>query len=338
MPSNKATIRDIANILNIHHSTVSRALNNSSAISESTKKKVKEVAANLNYSPNHSARALKTRKSNIIGIIVPDIRTNFFGTVLSGAEDVLYDRGYILMAAQSYESYEREAQNVKAFSSHNIGGVMISISQKTTNSEHFKVLQQNNIPLVFFDRYRTDIPADIVKIDDYEGARIAVKHLLSKGRRKIAHLAGPKELIISQERLRGYKAALSEANIEYIPDLVVHCGFYQKSGREGVKVLFERNQTPDAIFAVNDPVGVGACSELKIKRIQIPDEIAVVGFGNTDPDSILYDPPLTTIDQHTYEMGRIAAHMMLNSIENLELKNTVTTEVIKPTLIPKGST
>ena len=238
MPSNKATIRDIANILNIHHSTVSRALNNSSAISESTKKKVKQVAAELNYSPNHSARVLKTRQSSIIGIIVPDIRTNFFGTVLSGAEDVLYDRGYILTAAQSYESYEREAQNIKAFSSHNIGGVMISISQNTNSSEHFQILKQNRIPLVFFDRYLNDISADIVRIDDYQGARIAVRHLLSKGRTKIAHLAGPKELIISQERLRGYKDALAEENIEIIPDLIVHCGFDQKSGREGIILSF----------------------------------------------------------------------------------------------------
>jgi len=181
------TLKDIAKKLKISASTVSRALSNHPDISEETRIKVKTLADKLNYSPNPIAQSLKSNKTTTIGVIVPEIKHDFFSSAISGIEDVAYQSGYTILLSQSNESFEREVVNTNALMRHRVAGVIVSISQNTKNGDHFKLLLDRNIPLVFFDRACDDVEADKVVIDDEKSAYEAVIHLINKGYKNVYH-------------------------------------------------------------------------------------------------------------------------------------------------------
>jgi len=309
----RTTLRDLAKKLNLSVSTISRALNDSPEISDATKSKVIEASLALDYHPNILARGLINKQTKIIGVIVPEITHSFFSLAISGISGVAYDAGYVIMLCESNESYDREVVNTSALVSNQIAGLIVSISQETKRHDHFKYLQRIGIPLVFFDRVCESLKTSKIVVDDYGGAFRAVEYLIKKGRKRIAHLGGTEHLSISRDRFTGYRDALHTFGIPFDNNLVYFSGFQEQNGVKGMQVLLELEKQPDAIFAVNDPVAIGAYEEIKNRGLRIPDDIAVVGFSN-NPVAAIIDPPLTTIEQPAHELGRRAAIVLLEQI------------------------
>ena len=330
------TIKDIAAKLNLHYTTVSRALRDHPDVNPETKRLVKETAKKMNYHPNYLARSLKRQKSNSIGVLVPEIKHHFFSAVISGIEEVASRAGYVILVAQSNEQMEREILNLNAFISSHVSGLLVSISQTTTDSEHFKRFMKQGGKIVFFDRVCEDIQANKVVVDDYNGAILATEYLINKGYKRIGHLAGSKILNISQNRYRGYVDALKKNGIEPDPELVYWGGLQEKDGRNGMKVLLNLKHPPDAIFAVNDPVAIGAYDVINENGLKIPDDIGIVGFSN-NPISAFVSPPLTTIHQPAFEMGSTACSMLIDIIHEPEMKKNTETKVLQTTLIERKS-
>jgi DNA-binding LacI/PurR family transcriptional regulator len=337
MTRKQVTVKDIGKRLNLHFTTVSKALHDHPDISEQTKRTVISLAEELGYHPNSIAKNLKSQKTSTLGVIVPLIKNDFFSAVISGIEEVAYGHGFNTVVCQSNEDTEREAIHVRTLTSNRVAGVLVSVAKTTTSGAHFRPLQKQGIPLVFFDRFCEDVEADKVVVDDYNGASQAVSHLVQSGYRRIAHLAGPTNTSISRDRCRGYMDELVKNGIKIDPDMIVYSGFEEKDGVLALRTLFSRNKKPDAIFAVNDPVALGAYKEIKRKNLKIPQDIAMVGFGNVILSSYL-DPPLTTVVQSPYKMGKVAAGMLLRRIENSESGMESEVRVIETKLIIREST
>lgn len=335
MRSAQITIKDIAKMLGVSPSTVSRALKDHPDISPETKKKITETAEKLNYNPNYLALSLKKSKSNTIGVIIPELVHFFFSTVISGIEDISIDAGYNVMVCQSNEKYQREILNANSLLAHRVDGVLISVTKESESFDHIKKLITNNIPIVFFDRIVEEIETDVVVVDDYIGAYLATRHLLDIGRRRIVHLAAPDILHIGHLRKKGYLKALDEFNIQPQPELIFQCDTREKA-LETVDMILALDPLPDAIFAVNDFTAVAAMQGLKKAGIKIPEQIAIVGFGN-GPLGEISTPSLTTVEQQGYEIGREAARLLIERIE----RNTILhprKKTFTPTLIKRGST
>jgi DNA-binding LacI/PurR family transcriptional regulator len=308
------TIIDIAKQLGISPSTVSRALHDHPDIKKETKELVKKVAEELRYVPNPIAQSLKSNKTTTIGVIVPEIEHDFFSSAISGIEEIAYRSGYTIIVCQSNERYEREVVNTIALMHHRVAGVIVSISQNTKNGDHFQDILRRRIPLVFFDRVCDDVHASKVVIDDYKSAYDAVTYLVKKGYKTIAHFAGPKELGICNKRWMGYIDATKNLPSFSPGSLVYYGGLHEQDGYASMDSLLKRSNRPDAIFAVNDPVAIGAFQRIKEAKLRIPEDIAIMGFSN-NKITTLVDPPLTTIDQPSFEMGKKSAEILISIIE-----------------------
>jgi len=329
------TLVDIARRLGISPSTVSRALCNHPDIRKETKEEVRKVAEELRYSPNPIARSLKSNRTMTIGVIVPEIKHDFFSSAISGMEEIAYHSGYTIILCQSNESFEREVVNTNALMHHRVSGVIVSISQNTKCGDHFQDLLRRKIPLVFFDRVCDDVVASKVVIDDYKSAYGAVTHLVERGYKHIAHFAGPKELGICIKRRTGYVDALNHAQLELRNEFVRYGGLHEQDGYSSMESLLRENMLPDAIFAVNDPVAIGTFQRIKEAGLRIPDDIAIVGFSN-NKITTLVDPQITTVDQPSFEMGRKAAEILISTIEDKTVEPK--TLVLDAKLIVRAST
>jgi LacI family transcriptional regulator, galactose operon repressor len=330
------TITDIAKKLGISASTVSRALNEHPDINEKTRIQVKKTAEKLNYVPNPIARSLKYDRTTVIGVIVPEIMHDFFASAISGIEEVAYHSGYTIIVCQSNESYDREVLNTNSLVQQRVAGLIVSISQNTMNSKHFRSVLERGIPLVFFDRSCKDIRADKVVIDDFKGALGAVKFLIGKGYKKIAHIAGPETLEICKQRLNGYLAALKEAHISVDHELIYYGNLNESHGYEAMECMLKKNIVPDAIFAANDPVAVGAYQKIKEVGLKIPDDIGIVGFSNNKITGLL-DPALTTVNQPSFDMGKKAAEILIDIIKNEKGEDKYQTIVLPTELVVRDS-
>jgi DNA-binding LacI/PurR family transcriptional regulator len=329
------TIVDIANKLGISPSTVSRALNDHPDCSQQTKELVRRTAAALSYSPNLSAKSLKSSRTTTIGVIVPEIEHEFFSSVISGIEKVAYESNHSIIVCQSNESYEREVENAMLMIRHRVAGVIVSISLTTRNGQHFHMLSKSRIPLVFFDRVCDDVTASKVIIDDYQSAYDAVSYLIKKGRRKIAHFGGSMEVSIYSKRRKGYIDAVEKNQLQPLETLMTNGQLYEEHGYKSFDTLLRDNNVPDAIFAVNDTVAIGAFQRIQEAGLRIPDDVALVGFSN-DKITRLVTPPITTVDQPSKEMGEKAAEILIQIIEGKPIEPT--TLVMPTRLIVRGST
>jgi DNA-binding LacI/PurR family transcriptional regulator len=306
------TLKDIASKLGLSVSTVSRALSDHPDINNDTKTTINLLVKKLGYIPNIIARSLKSQHSNQIGVIVPEIRHDFFASAISGIEEVAYQKGYTVIVSQSNEDFNREKINLNSMYLSRVGGIIISISQSTKTSKHFKQLLKNGVKMVFFDRVCEDLDVYKVVIDDFESSFNAVNYLLSKGYKNIFHFAGPQNLETCKRRKMGYEKALRDQNIN--PGAkIIEGGMHERDGYESIDKLLENNIMPDAIFAVNDPVAIGAFKRLKEQGIKIPGQVGIMGFSN-NPITELVDPPLTTIEQPAFEMGKAAAKLLIDQI------------------------
>jgi len=243
-----------------------------------------------------------------------------------------------VMICQSNDDYKREELNIKALISQRVAGLLISISQSTEGCAHFNQLIKRGIPLVFFDRVCEMVEASKVVVNDFEGAFEAVEYLIKKGYRNIAHLGGPDFLNISQDRYKGYKAALKKHGLPIDDRMVIHIGLNEEHGTEGMARLLEQAPVrPDAVFCVDDPVAIGAYSHLRTKGLRIPDDVALIGFSD-NPIASLVDPPLTTVRQPAYEIGRQSTELLLEQIEHDGNDMHPRREILKTELIIRQST
>jgi len=330
------TLKDIANKLGISASTVSRALNNNPAIKHETVELVKKTAASLEYFPDGVARSLKNKSTKTIGVIVPEIRHDFFSSAVDGIEDRAYQEGYTIIVSKSNENYDREVLNARSMVSNRVAGIIASVAHSTTNGDHFMAIRKRGIPVVLFDRVLEGLGVSQVIVDDFVGAYNSTKHLIDMGFTKIAHLGGPDNLKISVERLNGYKEALRESNIEIRDEYILQGELDEEHGALGVKKLLKLKSRPDAIFAVNDPVAVGAHKEIRFQGYQIPNDIGITGFSN-NPITEMIEPQLTTVDQHGYKMGQAAAEILLREISSDQSVITPETRIVQTELIIRDS-
>lgn len=336
MENGKITIHDIAKELNIDSSTVSRALSNNPRVKQKTKDRILEKANEMGYQRNLLASSLRNNKSNTIGVIVPRISRHFFSSAIAGIEETAYEAGYNVIICQSLEQLNREQKIANTLLANRVDGVLISVSMETTDSDYLQVFKKNGTPLVFFDRH-CDIPCNSnVVIDDFQGGFDATEHLILQGCQKIAHFSGPQELEIYKNRFKGYKSALEKHNIELDTNLVIPSKLMEMDGIESAKKLLAQHIPIDGIFSANDTAAISALQYLKGEGIKIPEEIAIVGFSN-EPISSVIEPSLTTIDQPGFEMGKIAANLLLAQINDKPGTIVAETIILKPVLIKRNS-
>ena len=336
MKSGQVTIKDIAKALGISPSTVSRALKDHPDISVETKRQVNELATRLNYRPNAIALSLRSQKSNVIGVIIPEIVHFFFSSVISGIEEVANAHGYSVMISQSSEQYQKEIMVCETFINGIIDGLLVSVSKETVDYTHLKRLEEEGIPIVFFDRMVEEIAADRVIIDDFEGAYKATEHLIIQGRRRIIHFAGPQNRLIGRRRLNGYLQAMRDNGVVIDESLVIPCDTFELALEKTQKIIDDGVRF-DAIFTVNDFTAAGTLKVLKRNGIDVPKSVSVVGFGDENVAQMV-DPSLTTIRQPGYEMGRRAMEMLIARISQAKQENFVpATEVLKTSLVVRDS-
>ncbi len=335
MKNDQATIKDIGRILGISTSTVSRALRGRPDVNPETKKAVKDLAEKLNYQPNLVALSLVKKKTKTIGVIIPSFTTCFYSEAISGIQEVAHNAGYHIMICQTNENYESEKRNIDIMLSSRVDGFIASITRETENLDHFQNLINKGIPLVMFNRTgNLDVP--MVMVDDFDGAYKVTKHLIDVGCERIAHISGPESLTISKNRLRGFLAAMKDANKKVHENLVVYSDFSLESGIACTHELLSKSNRPDGIFAVCDTAAFGAIHVIKKAGLKVPDDIAVAGFTN-EPMANIIEPALTTVSQPIYRIGQTAAKMFIDMMEEGE-DYIAEARVLKTELIIREST
>ena len=318
MEKKQITIHDLAEILGINASTVSRALSNSSRVSEKTKLKVRNKAKELNYQPNLLASNLRKGKSKNIGVIIPKINRQFFSNIIVGIESVAKKNNYSVIITQTNESYENEVKAIDTFINTRIDCVLASHSIETTDFSHFEKLKNAHIPLVFFDRVPEKFDAAKVVINDFDVSYKTVTHLIKGGAKRILHFTGNRNVNVYKNRFEGYKKALLDNKIEFDESFVISNSISLKDGVKEMGKIVETNNLPDAIFCASDYVAMGVMSILKEHNIKIPDQVAVVGFANEAFCSFI-EPSLTTIDQFGVNIGEAAANLFFDKENKIEI-------------------
>lgn len=336
MSAHRASISDLAAQLNLSVSTVSRALSDHSRISDATKKRVWELARELNYQPNQLAAALRKGRSNTLGVVVPHIDGQFFALVVKGIETIANQAGFNVMICQSNEDAAQEQKNVETLVNAQVDGILLSLSLSTHDYQYLDDVRRRDIPLVFFDRALESTDVSAVVLDDYLGGYEAVCHLIEEGCRHIAHLGGPQHLNICRNRYQGYVDALTRHNIPIDPALVHFSDLSMQDGRQGMEQLLVQAPQVDAVFSCNDLALVGAMQIVKRRGLRIPQDVALAGFSNELFDS-LTEPMLTSVDQRCEEMGRTAVQMLLEMIQEGPQKVQPRQVVLQPKLLIRES-
>lgn len=330
------TIKDIARKLGVSPSTVSRALKNHPDISENTKNKVQEMAREFSYRPNPIALNLKHKRSNTIGVIIPEIVHYFFSSIISGIGDYAYSQGFNVITTQSNELYDREVNDLNNLIDNRVDGVLMSIAKTTRNYNHLKRVLDQGIPVVFFDRFVDEIPADKVVVDDEKGGYNMVNHLLEQGAERIGFLGTKQQLSIGKNRLQGYYHAHRDHRLVADEHLIKDCDTYEKALEVASEMLSWENP-PDAFFAVNDETAIGTMEIIKRKNLRIPEDIKVAGFTNSLM-SKMSDPKLTTVEQNGYLMGQHAAKMLINRLQGNIEDYSPKTITLDAEIIVRGTT
>ncbi|SUE34453.1 LacI family DNA-binding transcriptional regulator [Rikenella microfusus] len=309
----RTSIYDIAQRLGVSVSSVSRALSDHPSISAALKERIREVAAELHYTPNSVAVNLKTGRRNTIGVVVPGINRSFFSSAIEGIEDKAYKQGYDVLIYQSKDSAEREERIVHSLAGK-VDGVIASVAADTTDHSYYNHLSASGVPVVLFDRTAPGVDAGTVIVDDYQGAAMAVKHLLRQGLTRICHCAGPQHVNVWSNRLKGYLDTMQEAGIS-IPENYIFEGANttEEEGRRFARTVLAEGSLPEAVFFAGDFAALGAMLEFRKAGVRIPEDIAIVGFAN-EPFCQLLPTPLSSVDQFSYKMGYMAGKMMFDRL------------------------
>lgn len=329
------TLSDIAKDLKVSAVTVSKVLRNQGRISLRTRARVLKRAKELNYQPNLVARSLVTRRTYTIGLLLPDFTHPFFAEIAKAIAETVRPRGYHVIISYFEEDPALERMEADSLLSRRVDGLILASSQLPGKLELFNQLRMRKLPFVLIDRPIDGVRASFVGVDNDAVGRLATTHLISQGRRRIAHLRGPK-IGLATKRLNGYLIALKKHKMKAPANYVVDAGFQDHTGYEAMKQLLQVSPLPDGVFCYNDPVAIGAMKALLEAGLRVPEDVAVVGAGNVHYSDALA-VPLTTIDQKTREIGARAAGLLLEQIESKRPPRAATILFV-PELVPRKST
>lgn len=309
------TIKEIAKRLNISISTVSRALHDHPSIGLRTKMQVKSLSEELNYVPNQTAIFFKQRKTFTIGVVLPNLREEYFSLAISGIEDTAFETGYIALIGQSHDELDREKKMVETMKKHRVDGLLVSISKNTTSLEHFEELKQFNIPVVYFDRVPDAANIHSVWCSLYHSSVDAIDFLVKKGHKRIGYIQGPSTLNIKNERLQGYQDGLKKNKINIDESLIVTSDLSRASTQAAIDKLLGLRNKPTAIIAFNDYVALDAMQYVRTKKLKLNKDISFVSYANLPVTHYLETPPLASVEQFPYEQGVRATELLLKLIE-----------------------
>lgn len=310
--SGRATIRDIASLAGVSVATVSRVLNDRPDVAPETRETVLRLIRDHNFSTRRSARAA-ARRTGLIGLTVPVVHADYFGRIVSGAAEALYERDMRVVLCPTLHEHEREVTLLDRLMRGTTDGAIVLLPSES--SAELKALNEEGFPFVVVDpREALDQGIAAVSAAHWSGAKAATDHLLALGHRRIGALAGIRGWTASEERLNGYHAALGAAGILPDPELVVDSDFMIEGGRASAAALLDLPNPPTAIFAFNDNMAVGALQEARTRGLRVPDDLSIVGFDDSERASIV-TPTLTSVSQPLEEMGRIAVSLLTRLID-----------------------
>ncbi len=336
MPQTHTTLRDIARRVGVHTSTVSRVLNPATRykVSQSVAERVTDCARSLGYRPNPLAYGLRTNRSMTVGVVVPDLTNPIFPPIIRGIEDTLVDAGYTAILANSDNDIARERTIVETMRARHIDGLILA-----TAGRHAPVVEaclEDGVPLVLIHRTADLRDVSTVTVDDAIGMRLLIRHLVSLGHRRIAHIAGPQHYSTGKNRYEGFQRALKEHGIEPKPELTVHCETYSDlEGKRAANVLLDRNPTITAIVAANDIIAIGCYDALDERGIDCPRQISVTGYNDIRFADKLR-PALTTVRIPQHGAGAKAATILLGRLRDDTAP--ARSELMEPTLVIRKST
>jgi DNA-binding LacI/PurR family transcriptional regulator len=322
MEKHQTTIKEIAQVLNVSISTVSRALKGDLRIGLRTRQRVNELAKSMHYIPNPAALLLKNKKTFTIGVVLPYLKEEFFSMSITGIEDIISEQGYNVFVSQSRDSYDREVKAIKSFINSRVDGVIISLSVETENYDHFKELEEFGIPVVFFDRTPVNFPAHTVKCNVFEGAFQIINYLVNRGIKKIALLNASKSLGVSKERLDGYSSAMHKNGLKFTPEYVKFTNLTKVDTEVKILELLALDDKPQAIFAFNDYVALDAMQVCKQQGYIPNKDIYFVSFANLPICTYMENPPIASVEQFAYTMGEKAAELLLEVINATHTEDT----------------
>lgn len=312
-----ATIYDVARRARVSPATVSRVLNGHAMVDPTLAERVNAAVAELGYRRNAVARNLRTSRTTLWAAIISDVENPFFTSAVRGMEDVASSAGYSVVLCNSDENADKESNYIAAALAERMAGVVISPSG--TTAESINVLLESHCPVVVIDRELPGVRADTVLVDNEHGAELATAHLLEQGNRRIACITGPRWLSTATRRLSGYRKALRANNRRFDDALVRHADFRERGGYDAMASLLDHGAAPDAVFATNNLMTIGAMECLVARGLSVPADMAVVGFDDI-PWADLVRPSLTTVVQPAYEVGRTAAQLLTRRINQSDLE------------------
>jgi LacI family transcriptional regulator len=305
-----STIYDVAQRAGVSPATVSRVLNGRASVDPDLATRVQTAVRELDYRPNAVARNLRRSRTTLWAVIISDVGNPFFTSLVRGVEDVAQRAGYSVVLCNTDEDVAKEGRYVSAALEDQMAGVIISVAGRSSNVSR---LIEAGTPVVAIDREIAGVEVDTVLVDNAHGAELATSHLLDNGYRRVACITGPRNVSTAVQRLRGYQKALRTHGIAADHRLVRHSDFREEGGYEAMASLLREADPPDAVFAANNLMTVGAVECLVDQAIAVPAQTGVVGFDDI-PWAHLVRPSLTTVAQPTYELGRTAAMLLADRI------------------------
>ncbi len=329
-------MKGLAKELNLSVGTVSKALNDSHEISELTKQKVLETASRLNYSLNPYASSLRNKRSKTIAVVLPEVADNFFSLAINGIQSVSEKKGYHVLIYLSHENYSNEKSILSDCCSGRVDGVLMSVSSETTDADHILKLQQQNIPLVFFDREFEGLQVAKVITNDFECGYLSAAHLIDNGCKNPVFLSVSSNLAICNNRANGFKKALHDNKMGNPEKAVVECNGTKEEVFLQIKKMLAGKNKPDGIVASVERLAMSVYLVCQQINISIPADVKVLVFSTLETAPIL-NPPLTTISQPAFEIGRTAAELLFKGIEKKKYNLAHETITLPSVLIERTS-
>lgn len=334
---NAVNIKQLAEQLNLSISTVSRALNDGYDVSPKTKRKVLELARQLNYQPNPYASSLRRHKSKTIAVVVPEIANNFFSLAINGIQSVVREKGYHALIYVTNENDKIESEALQHVLSGRVDGLLISVSSKTIDDDPLLNIQKQGLPLVFFDRVRDEFDTAKVTTDDFESGFKATEHLIEQGCTTIAYLLISKNLSIGNNRMQGYLEALKKHGMKENKKMIIECAMDSDENYALIETLLSRKHRPDGIFASVEHLALSSYQVCKSLKLSIPKDVKIISFSNLQTAPFL-NPSLTTITQPAFDIGKEAATILLKALTRKSYKLTDSKLVLPSKLVVRDST
>jgi LacI family repressor for deo operon, udp, cdd, tsx, nupC, and nupG len=328
MDQKPATIKEIAQRLNVSVSTVSRALHDHPSIGLRTKMQVQKLAEELHYEPNQAAISFKQGKTMTLGVILPSLGEEFFSMAINGIEDVATQNKYTVLIGQSHDNTEREVQIVDTMRRHRVDGLVVSLAKTTKSYEHFEQLEKYNIPVVFFDRVPGNPDAYIVSCNLQNSSVELVDWLVQQGHKKIGFIKGPDAILHSRERLIGYQEGLKKHRIKPDTAFVVATDLSGTKTNDAMHKLLALKNRPTAVIAFNDYVALDAIKYARSQGVRINKDISFVSYANLPITSYMDYPPVASVEQFPYQQAEKATQILLQLITSKEAGDSIPRKVI----------